>query len=57
MRQFSPNCFEKISYEPHRAVTPESCTLTSTWITSQNTGSLQKMFSPTPPDKGRKKPG
>jgi hypothetical protein len=29
MRQFSPNCFEKISHEKHQAVTPGSCTLMS----------------------------
>lgn len=38
MREFSPNCFEKVSYEQHQAITPESCTLMPSWTTSQNTG-------------------
>lgn len=41
MRQFSPNCFEKISHEQHRAATPGPCTLMSCLTASQIPGHWQ----------------
>jgi hypothetical protein len=42
MRQFSPNCFEKIKHEQPRAVIPGSCTLMSYLTNSQNTVSAEE---------------